>query len=609
MRYFDSQWRSTAIQMGDLLRKTTQPLLPRQKVPTPAGQYDIYPAFPVGSGKIFSGFDELARRINSCRTVLIDGYGGVFWDDFRAQLEMALNKLDVQLHWINVKDAMLPTAEIEELVMPFLGGDDPIFGTRFTGGLQNFFDSAKLATLEPDLDADLTIAYGCGAGLLEWDAYLVYVDVPKNEVQFRSRAGSITNLGAAGPESPKATYKRFYFVDWIALNRHKAALLPHIDVIVDEQRPHDITFMTGDDLRQALTTVGQNCFRVRPWFEPGAWGGQWMKQHIPQLAQDVPNYAWSFELIVPENGLLLESDQRLLEISFDFLMYHDHQSVIGDAAERFGYEFPIRFDFLDTFDGGNLSVQCHPSAEYIRQHFGETFTQDETYYILDCEDGAVVYLGFQDDIDRVDFRQVLEESISYGRPVEIEDYVQTHPAHKHDLFLIPNGTVHCSGVNNLVLEISATPYIFTFKMYDWLRLDLDGKPRPINIERAFANLRFERKGQRVKDELIPMPRVISRGDGWQFIHLPTHPEHFYDVHRYEIDAGKSVDVQTDGSCHVMSLVEGSTVVLETKRGLQAQFNFAETFVIPSAAEAYQLTNNTNQSIKVIKAFIKSGESE
>jgi hypothetical protein len=156
-----------------------------------------------------------------------------------------------------------------------------------------------------------------------------------------------------------------------------------------------------------------------------------------------------------------------------------------------------------------------------------------------------------------------------------------------------------------VLEISATPYIFTFKMYDWLRLDLDGKPRPINIERAFANLRFDRKGQR--DELISTPRVLRRGDGWQLIHLPTH--HFYDVHRYEIDSGVAVTVETDGSCHVMSLVEGSTVVLETKNGLKTQFNYAETFVVPAAARAYQLINTTDHRIKVIKAFIKADESE
>lgn len=538
--------------------------------------------------------------------MIIDGFGGVLWENLRRRLDEALRQLGVTVEWIDVSQALQSPEKIQTLVSPFLGGDDPIFGTRFAGTLTDFFNHDKLAMLQPNPAAAMTILYGCGAALAGWDGLLVYVDVPKNEIQFRSRAGSITNLGVTEPEPPKKMYKRFYFVDWVALNRHKAALLPQIDVIVDEQRPEEPSLMSGDALRAGLTAMSQNFFRVRPWFEPGPWGGQWIKEKIPQLPQNVPNYAWSFELIVPENGLMFASDGRLLEISFDFLMYHDHHAVLGECADRFGYEFPIRFDFLDTIDGGNLSVQCHPHPEFITEHFGETFTQDETYYILDCKPGAEVYLGFVEDIDPASFRRELERSHAEKVEIDIKQFVNVEPANKHDLFLIPNGTIHCSGTDNMVLEISATPYIFTFKMYDWMRLDLEGNLRPLNIDRAFQNLYFERKGERVQQELVAKPVLLESGDDWQLIHLPTHPVHFYDIHRFEFSS--TVDAKTNGSCHVMSLVEGRTVILETANGMRQRFNYAETFVIPAAAGSYRLISEDGQPIKVIKAFVKGAQS-
>lgn len=583
-------------------RRTSQDLLPPTRPPAAEGRYDLYPGFPIEAGSITQGFEALAAQIAHSPTVTIDGYGGVFWKPFRDALDAALRAQGITAQWHNVDDALRPPAEIEALVAPFLGGDDPLFGTRFTGTLRDFFDGEKLAALIPSPAAQMNIIYGCGAALAGWDGMLVYVDLPKNEIQFRSRAGSIRNLGAAELQPPKAMYKRFYFVDWVTLNRHKADLLPHIDIIVDGQRPDDPALMRGETLRGGLQAMSRSYFRVRPWFEPGAWGGQWIKQHIPELPQDVPNYAWSFELIVPENGLLFESGGRLLEVSFDFLMYHDHQAVIGDSADRFGYEFPIRFDFLDTVDGGNLSVQCHPGPDYIREHFGETFTQDETYYILDAKPDSRVFIGFQEDIEPDTFRAALERSYNENVPVDIDRFVNSEPVQKHDLVLIPHGTIHCSGEGVLVVEISATPYIFTMKMYDWMRPDLDGKPRPLNIERAFENLNFERKGQRAHDELMSHPYVLEQGQGWKIIHQPTTDVHFYDVHRLEFE--HTIEVLTEGSCHVLSLVEGESIQLETSDGRQQRFNYAETFVIPAATRRYVLTNLGHGTAKVVKAFIK-----
>jgi mannose-6-phosphate isomerase class I len=587
------------------IRKTTQALAPARRQAVPDGQYDIYPGFDVGRGKIDLGWAALAGALQDVAHVTLDGFGGVLWDDLRAHLEPEFAARGVRTCWRDVASALKAPDQIDALIAPFLGGDDPLFGRRFTGELRDFFDPVKLALIQPDPTADLNIVYGCGAALCHLAVQpgaLVYIDVPKNEVQYRSRAGSVANLGADCAFDPKAMYKRFYFVDWPALGRHKRQLLPRIDLIVDGQRPDEPAVMNGDDFRAALAAMSRSCVRARPWFEPGPWGGQWLKRRVPQLPQEAPNYAWSFELIAPENGLILCSDGVMLEASFDCLLFHDHRAVLGASADRFGFEFPIRFDFLDTFDGGNLSVQCHPRPEYARRFFGEAFTQDETYYILDCAPGARVYLGFEDDVDPATFRAVLETSSRESTPVDVERFVNVEPAHVGDLFLIPNGTIHCSGANNLVLEISATPYIFTFKMYDWMRLDLDGRPRPLNIGRAFDNLCFERRGDRVRGELISHPRTIAEGPDWRVSHLPTHPEHYYDVHRLEFSS--AIEVETDDSVQVMNLVAGECIALETAAGMTQRFSYAETFVVSAAAGRFRLNNLGNRPATVVKAFIK-----
>lgn len=586
------------------LRKTTQYLMPfkLENNKTPEGTYNIYPNYSLKEGTIFNGYDSLAEWIIEQKVVIIDGYVGVYWDLIQDNLLKRFSNAGLTVNFQNTTQFLRHSSELEEMVQPFLGSENSVWGTKCSLSLIDLFEAEEFQSINPDQEYDINILIGPGAALSTWDAPLIYIDLPKNELQFRMRAGSVYNLGCTEASEPFTMYKRFYFVDWVLLNEHKNNILDKISVIADGQWPDTINWMNGSSLKEGLNNLSHSVIRVRPWFEPGAWGGQWIKKNLPGLNKDAVNYAWSFELIVPENGLVFESDGYLLEVSFDFLMFNQKDAVLGKHVKNFGDEFPIRFDFLDTYKGGNLSIQCHPSLQYIRENFGEQLTQDETYYILDCHDKAQVYLGFRENINPGAFKKALITSQNEGIELNIEEFVQSFSAKKHDLFLIPNQTVHSAGEGNLVLEISATPYIFTFKMYDWVRLDLDGKPRPINIEHAFKNLDFERKGAKVQEELISKPSVIENGEDWQLVHLPTHPQHFYDIHRIEFE--NSVSINTEGSCHVLMLVEGSSISVHTANGFTQSFNYAETFVIPAAAESYQLINKDNVKAKVIKAFLK-----
>ncbi|QEH41937.1 class I mannose-6-phosphate isomerase [Chitinophaga sp. XS-30] len=585
-------------------RKTTQALMPvttAERAVPPVGHYDMYPFARLEAGSIQCGYASLAKWMTDRNVILIDGYIGNDWEYIAGSLERELTAAGVAVNLVYTATLMKPVEEIEALVAPFLGEKGSVWGRRATITLKDLFDNEKLQCVQPAAEG-ITLVIGAGAALTGLNAPVVYVDLPKNELQYRMRARAANNLGKEHWDDNQETYKRFYFVDWVLLNAYKQEILPSIEVIADGQWREQFTWASHAAISKGLQYLSQNAFRVRPWFEAGAWGGDWMKEKIAGLNKDEVNYAWSFEMIVPENGLVFESDGRLLEIAFDWLMMKHSKEVLGQDEQRFGIDFPIRFDFLDTFNGGNLSIQCHPRVKYIQEQFGETITQDETYYILDCGKDAKVYLGFQDDIDPAAFRRALEESVEENKAIDIEKYVQAHAAGKHDFFLIPNGTVHSSGKDNLVLEISATPYIFTFKMYDWVRLDLNGKPRPINIDHAFNNLDFSRKGARVKEELISTQQVIASGGNWQLVHAPTHAEHFYDVHRIEFTG--TITVETAGKCHVLMLVEGTSVLVETANGFRQRYNYAETFAVPAAAGSYKIINESGTTAKVVKAFIK-----
>ena len=122
------------------------------------------------------------------------------------------------------------------------------------------------------------------------------------------------------------------------------------------------------------------------------------------------------------------------------------------------------------------------------------------------------------------------------RAFDPERYLQSHPAEQHRLYLIPAGTPHASGAGNVVLEISATPYLYTLRFYDWLRRDLDGELRPVHVEHAFANL--DPRPARATPCARPdagAARRARRATAGRSSRSATLPELFFAVHRLDFD--------------------------------------------------------------------------
>jgi mannose-6-phosphate isomerase class I len=283
-------------------------------------------------------------------------------------------------------------------------------------------------------------------------------------------------------------------------------------------------------------------------------------------------------------------------------MAEQRERVLGSAlANRFGLSFPIRFDYLDTLDGGDLSIQCHPTEQYMRETFGLPYTQHETYYVMATTPGAKIFLGLREEATVERFRADAERATAPGVALEPEAYLQTHPAEQHRLYLIPAGTPHASGAGNVVLEISATPYLYTLRFYDWLRRDLRGDLRPVHLAHAFSNLDPRRSGEAVRRELVPEPRRVRGGDGWVELELGRLPDLFFGVNR--LDFAESVPDDTDGRFHVLNLVAGEQVEIETETGAVHPLAYAETIVVPAAVGRYRVRRRRGGPCKVVKAFV------
>jgi hypothetical protein len=577
--------------------------------------YDKYPCIAVSTSgpECWTGWPQILQRLKGFSSqkcvACVECYPGAFERMINEILGEGLRPI----MQIFTADLLKPAVEIDRMLQTVLG-DDPVFGRMSTIGLEDFFDERKLAKARETVrrwKQGLLLIVGTGSALVSQEPeLLVYADMARWEIQSRQRQNAIGNLGADNlEESASAKYKRAFFVDWRTADQLKKELLPKIDFLIDTNG--DVPkLIAGRTLRDALHKIAHHPFRVVPYFDPGPWGGHWMEE-VCDLPKDVPNHAWCFDCVPEENSLLLGFGEACVEIpAIDLTFLHPRELLGQEIYSRFGAEFPIRFDLLDTMGGGNLSLQVHPKAEYIRREFGMNYTQDESYYLLDAGTDGSVYLGLKPNVDAEAMIRHLRLAQNGGPQFRAEKYVNQFPARKHDHFLIPAGTVHCSGKNSMVLEISATPYIFTFKLWDWGRLGLDGLPRPIHIDRGQANIVWSRDTAWVRRNLINRIEPIGDGPAWREERTGLHELQFIETRRHWFTGPTPHD--TNGTVNVINLVEGRQATVESPNGSFDPFivHYAETLIVPASVGKYTIRPSgasLGQRCGTIKAFVRSGE--
>lgn len=578
--------------------------------------YDKYPVVSVpgmdnqcreGWESIATGLREHLHEINKeLKVVVLECYQGVLDEEIRTALQRAFP----ESRWFYSADAMCTAAQIDEILKQDIT-DDEIFGYLTRLNIDCYFDQEKVKQQREAIASvknGIVFVYGTGAAYVQTrHDLLVYADMARWEIQMRFRRNEVSNVGTDNRnERASLQYKRAFFADWRICDRFKRKLMHSWDYVLDTNVPGTPRMATGSAVWAGLEKASRTPFRVVPFFDPGPWGGQWMKE-VCDLDREVPNFAWCFDCVPEENSLYLGFGDIRFEIpSIDLVFAYPARLLGNPVYARFGDEFPIRFDFLDTMDGGNLSLQVHPLTQYIQEKFGMHYTQDESYYLLDAREDATVYLGVKEGTDPDEMIDALNQAQVSGE-FDAEKYVGKYTVKKHDHVLIPAGTIHCSGQNAMVLEISATPYIFTFKLWDWGRLGLDGRPRPINIKHGKEVIRWNCTESWVKKEILDRIEPVTRGEGWREERTGLHENEFIETRRHWFST--AVIHKTEGSVNVLNLVEGREAVVESPCGAFEPFvvHYAETFIIPESVKEYTIRpygESEGKECATIKAFVK-----
>ena len=571
--------------------------------------YDKRPAVTIGKGFILEGWKSISSfvsgKVEHAKLLTVDCYTGVYYDLLKSKLQEINNA-----RLIDTLEIFKSENEINALTEQFLT-EDILFGFYSNLSISDYFDEEKLRFARESIEqaSGTVIVFGYGAQYVTTGDINIYADMPRWEIQQRMRRKEVNGLGVNNKEETfSLQYKRGLFNDWKVLDKHKKTIYDTVDFWLDTVKVDLPKLIDKETFFKGMDKAASSPFRLVPFFDPAPWGGQWMKE-VCDLDRSVSNFGWCFDCVPEENSLLLKINDIEFEMPSVNLVYTRSRELLGDPVEaRFGKEFPIRFDLLDTIGGGNLSLQVHPTTEYARENFGLAYTQDESYYIMDTKEDTYVYLGLRNDINPDEMVTNLNKAQQDPFFVfDVDKYVNKVPVKKHDHFLIPGGTVHCSGKDTLVLEISSTPNLFTFKLWDWQRLGLDGKPRPINVDRGKKVIVWGRDTGFTYRELVNKVKILNDTGTVREEKTGLHKNEFIETRRHIFT--EKVTHYTNDSVNVLNLVEGDSVIVESLNGDFEPFvvHYAETFVVPARIKTYTVRpygNSKGNECITIKASVR-----
>lgn len=572
---------------------------------------------------------DKARESN--QIVAFDGYATADWKQFLNLVARECKAAGVDFVSIDQNAECFKSGkEIDDMIDPLLIWDteiDPtlLYGKIYKGGYEGILDEEKTKAFEEKVagmrngSGKVVAVYGYGCLIPRFrDLYDVtcFFDLTPKTSILRIRRGEYSNIGKERPDLVNRVIRRCYYCDFEMSVCSRRELLRNsaIDFYFLSDDPQNIQMLPFGAFADICAQLVKYPFRAKPCYLEGVWGGSYMKK-LRNLPDKMRNAAWVFDFIPMEVSVLVEVGNEKLDINFCSFVCKEGVNLMGEGCvNKFHGYFPIRFNWDDSYHStGNMSIQCHSGSAYNREHYGEFGRQDESYYVCVTGHDAKTFIGFRDDADIPQFFREIEAADKEHKPCDYMKYVNYEESRPGLQVMLPAGTIHSSGRNQVILEIgSLTIGSYTYKMYDYLRLDFDGKQRPIHTRLGEENVAQHRRASVIHDPespdyIVQKPRVAVEGDGWKEIILGENEQLYFSLRR--LDFEKTCRQDTCGErFHVLSLVDGDQVLVRSVAHPERCFkmDFLDIVCVPADMGEYEIVNLGKEPVMVHKTMLRDG---
>ena len=562
--------------------------------------------------------------------VAFDGYATANWTIMVNLINRECELAGLGFEAVDFNRATLKSGkEIDEMIDPLLIWDtkiDPtlLYGKIYRGGYQGLLDPGKSESFKADLPArkapgKITVVYGYGCLIPEfrglYDVKCFFDLTPKTSM-LRIRRGEYANLGKEHTGIINRTIRRCYYCDFENAVQSRKELFASgaIDWYFLDNDPQNLQMMPFVAFADICAQLVKYPFRAKPCYLEGVWGGSYMKK-LRKLPEKMRNAAWVFDFIPMEVSVVVEAGGELLDINYCSFVHKEGINLMGEkCVEHFEGYFPIRFNYDDSYHStGNMSIQCHSGGKFNIENYNEFGRQDESYYVVVTGHEAKTFIGFRDDADIPQFFKDIEAADTEHKPVDYMKYVSYEESKPGLQVMLPAGTIHSSGRNQVILEIgSLTIGSYTYKMYDYLRLDFDGKQRPIHTHLGELNVRQDRRYSVIHDPsspeyIVQKPRLAASGEGWEEYILGENPQMYISLRRLEFENRCEQDTKGE-KFHVLALVDGDNVRVRSLDHPERSFDmeFMDIVCVPADMGRYVIENLGKEPIRVHKTCLREG---